>query len=383
MSQNPYSAPDSEGRQPSDSQEPEDFVPTSDAPAERGVHVERLVLGRARRSATGSLRATERVRATRPPTGRPLRHRRARTDRRPKPVPSSRTDSRRSQPYGQQQPPYGQSQRATAAAAARLPAHGAERPVGVRAVRSAARPTGRRRTVSSRPGLPAAGVRSAAAAGYPPTAQSGQSASDPYGQPQGYPQQGYPPAGLPAAAGLRAAAPAARLSAGHRGYPQQYQGQQAPMSPSDERLWATLTHISIPFFGFVGPLIAYLVFKDRSPWLKEIDDRGAQLLDPLHDRPDRQLDPHGRGDRRDPAAADRHRCPGALHPGRHRHQQGRAVQVPGQLEDHQVESAAIGGSPALCARACVAHRGSCGGVAAPGTTPSRGLALRSGDRAIA
>ncbi len=41
------------------------------------------------------------------------------------------------------------------------------------------------------------------------------------------------------------------------------------MSPSDERLWATLTNISIPFFGLVGPLIAYLVFKDRSPWLKE------------------------------------------------------------------------------------------------------------------
>ena len=41
------------------------------------------------------------------------------------------------------------------------------------------------------------------------------------------------------------------------------------MSPSDERLWATLTHISIPFFGVIGPLIAYLVFKDRSPWLKE------------------------------------------------------------------------------------------------------------------
>ena len=41
------------------------------------------------------------------------------------------------------------------------------------------------------------------------------------------------------------------------------------MSPSDERLWATLTHISIPFFGLIGPLIAYLVFKDRSPWLKE------------------------------------------------------------------------------------------------------------------
>ena len=50
-------------------------------------------------------------------------------------------------------------------------------------------------------------------------------------------------------------------------------------------------HISIPFFGLVGPLIAYLVFKDRSPLLKEVGDRGAELLDPLHDRPGRRLDP--------------------------------------------------------------------------------------------
>ena len=36
------------------------------------------------------------------------------------------------------------------------------------------------------------------------------------------------------------------------------------MSPSDERPGATIAHICIPFFGFVGPLIAYLVYKDRS-----------------------------------------------------------------------------------------------------------------------
>ena len=59
------------------------------------------------------------------------------------------------------------------------------------------------------------------------------------------------------------------------GYPQQQYGSQppvagqAPMTQSDERLWATLAHISIPFIGFVGPLIAYLLFKDRSTWLKE------------------------------------------------------------------------------------------------------------------
>lgn len=41
------------------------------------------------------------------------------------------------------------------------------------------------------------------------------------------------------------------------------------MSQGDERLWATLTHASIPFFGFLGPLVAYLVGKDRSAWLKD------------------------------------------------------------------------------------------------------------------
>lgn len=40
------------------------------------------------------------------------------------------------------------------------------------------------------------------------------------------------------------------------------------MSPSDQRLWATLWHVSIPFLGFLGPLVVYLAFKDRSTWLK-------------------------------------------------------------------------------------------------------------------
>ena len=42
-----------------------------------------------------------------------------------------------------------------------------------------------------------------------------------------------------------------------------------PVSASDEKLWALLSHISIPFFGFVVPLVVYLVFKDRSAWLKD------------------------------------------------------------------------------------------------------------------
>ena len=89
-----------------------------------------------------------------------------------------------------------------------------------------------------------------------------QAAGQGYGQPgyqAGYGQPGYPPQpGQPT----------------QPGYPPQPYGpqayaQQGPLSPNDERLWATLTNISIPFFGFIGPLVAYLLFKDRDPWLKE------------------------------------------------------------------------------------------------------------------
>jgi uncharacterized protein len=74
-----------------------------------------------------------------------------------------------------------------------------------------------------------------------------------YGQ-QGYGQQGYP-----------------QQQYGQPGYPQQpyaYAGQ-APVSESDEKTWGIISHISIPFFGFIGPLIAYLIYKDRSEWLKQ------------------------------------------------------------------------------------------------------------------
>lgn len=80
----------------------------------------------------------------------------------------------------------------------------------------------------------------------------------PYGQP-GYSdpsQQGYPPQQL-----------------GQPGYPQQpyaAAGGQAPVTESDEKTWGILSHISIPFFGFIGPLIGYLLYKDRSPFLKQV-----------------------------------------------------------------------------------------------------------------
>jgi uncharacterized Tic20 family protein len=44
---------------------------------------------------------------------------------------------------------------------------------------------------------------------------------------------------------------------------------QVPLSPSDEKLWSTLSHISIPFVGLVGPLIVYLIFKDRGQFVRD------------------------------------------------------------------------------------------------------------------
>ena len=45
------------------------------------------------------------------------------------------------------------------------------------------------------------------------------------------------------------------------------------MNPQDEKLWATLTHLSPLVAGFIGlpflgPLIAYLVLRDRGPFIR-------------------------------------------------------------------------------------------------------------------
>ncbi|WNM25477.1 DUF4870 domain-containing protein [Demequina capsici] len=41
----------------------------------------------------------------------------------------------------------------------------------------------------------------------------------------------------------------------------------APMSQSDERLYATLAHAGIILFGFLPPLIIWLIGKDRSAYV--------------------------------------------------------------------------------------------------------------------
>ncbi|MDO7882197.1 DUF4870 domain-containing protein [Salinibacterium soli] len=42
-----------------------------------------------------------------------------------------------------------------------------------------------------------------------------------------------------------------------------------PLSPSDEKLWATLIHIGGILFGFLPALIGYLVLKDRGPFIRQ------------------------------------------------------------------------------------------------------------------
>ena len=47
-----------------------------------------------------------------------------------------------------------------------------------------------------------------------------------------------------------------------------YQATPQPLSPSDERLWATLIHVGGIFFGFIPALVGYLVLKDRGAFIR-------------------------------------------------------------------------------------------------------------------
>ena len=40
------------------------------------------------------------------------------------------------------------------------------------------------------------------------------------------------------------------------------------MTPSDEKLWATLVHIGGIFFSFIPALIGYLILKDKGPFVR-------------------------------------------------------------------------------------------------------------------
>jgi uncharacterized Tic20 family protein len=46
------------------------------------------------------------------------------------------------------------------------------------------------------------------------------------------------------------------------------QPAQAPVSPSDARMWALLANLGGIFFSFVAPLVVYLIYKDRDPFIR-------------------------------------------------------------------------------------------------------------------
>ncbi|WP_241980265.1 DUF4870 domain-containing protein [Cryobacterium glaciale] len=41
-----------------------------------------------------------------------------------------------------------------------------------------------------------------------------------------------------------------------------------PMSPADEKLWATLIHVGGILFSFLPALIGYLMLRDRGPFIR-------------------------------------------------------------------------------------------------------------------
>ena len=99
-----------------------------------------------------------------------------------------------------------------------------------------------------------------------------QAAPQPEVAPQ--PQEQLPPQPAPAQ-GYGAPAP-------DQGYVQQGYVQQGPsqLSPADERTWSIAAHLS-PFLAsliglpFLGPLVIYLVFRDRGPFVRH---HAAQAL---------------------------------------------------------------------------------------------------------
>ena len=51
--------------------------------------------------------------------------------------------------------------------------------------------------------------------------------------------------------------------------PQYAAAAPAPLSDSDQRLWATLAHIGPIIIGFVAPLVIWLVYKDRGRYVAD------------------------------------------------------------------------------------------------------------------
>lgn len=92
-------------------------------------------------------------------------------------------------------------------------------------------------------------------------ADAGASAPPPPPAPSGYTAPAPPP---PAAGGYAGAPP----QGGYAGA-SAYSAPAAPLSDSDQRMWATLAHIGPIVVWFVAPLVIWLIFKDRGRFVEE------------------------------------------------------------------------------------------------------------------
>ncbi|SDD62228.1 DUF4870 domain-containing protein [Auraticoccus monumenti] len=104
-----------------------------------------------------------------------------------------------------------------------------------------------------------------------------QPSASPYGQPQSQPSVGPygHPQSQPSADGY--GQQWAGQGYGQQAQPGPYPGAvpaggvapgQVPVRPDEEKLWGTLTHVGMIVTGFIGPLIVYLMYKDRSQWIR-------------------------------------------------------------------------------------------------------------------
>ncbi|GAB3664607.1 hypothetical protein GCM10027589_28780 [Actinocorallia lasiicapitis] len=92
----------------------------------------------------------------------------------------------------------------------------------------------------------------------PPEEQNPYGQQQPYGQQPGPPPQGFNPYG--------GTLPGGYQQGGYGG---------PPVSPSEERTWGMLAHLGtlvaicfLAFFNFLVPLVIYLVYKDRSAFIR-------------------------------------------------------------------------------------------------------------------
>ena len=104
--------------------------------------------------------------------------------------------------------------------------------------------------------------------------QPGPAQPGPYGQQPGQPGQPGPYGQQPGQPGPSGQQPGQPGPYGQQpnqpgGYPPPGGYQQAPVTAADERLWATLAHVGGIIVSFVAGLVVYLIYKDRSTYLRE------------------------------------------------------------------------------------------------------------------